>query len=63
MTNQACNPTKSMFAFCCTFCQGKGRIQLSSNSEIWINVSRSQIISSHLPTKSICIDDEQLVMD
>lgn len=63
MTNHACNPTKSMFAFCCTFCQGKGRIPLSFNSEIQVNVSKSQIISSHLLTKSVCINNMQLVMD
>lgn len=63
MTNQACNPTKSMFAFCCTFCQGKGRIPLSFNAEIQVNILKSQIISSHLPTESICIDNKQLVMD
>lgn len=63
MTNHACNPTKSMFAFCCNFCQRKGRIPLGFNSEIQVNVSKSQIISSHLLTKSVYINNMQLVMD
>lgn len=63
MTNHACNPTKSMFAFCCTFCQGKGRIPLSFSSEIQVKISESQIVSSHLLTKSVYIDNKQLVTD
>lgn len=63
MTNHACNPTKSMFAFCCTFCQGKGRIPLSFNSEIQVNVSKvRQFPHTYLPNLFISTTSNWLWM-